>query len=195
VFDLGGVLIAWRPQEIAEATFDDAEAQKRVVAEIFQSPLWREFDAGRLDEAAAVRAISRAAGFTEQEMRRLFSAYREALTPMPYAEALVRDLAKRGAALFVLSNINAGIMKHLKQRYDIWRPFRAVMASGEIGLLKPDAEIYEHFCRRYGLVPGDTVLIDDTPENISGARAVGMAGILFQSPEGCLAALDSLAGR
>jgi putative hydrolase of the HAD superfamily len=192
VFDLGGVLIAWQPESIAASLFPDPRDQALVVSRIFKSAMWRDFDAGRLDEAAAARASGLATGLPLDEMRRLFAAYKRALTPMPFTRALLDAAAAPGVDLYVLSNINADIMAHLEGRFDIWHRFRGIVTSGETGLSKPSPEIFEFLINRYGLIPGDTVIVDDTPENIAGARAVGMRGILFRSFGDCRAKLNAL---
>jgi putative hydrolase of the HAD superfamily len=51
--------------------------------------------------------------------------------------------------------------------------------SCELHIAKPDPAIYLHTCDALGLPPGDCLLLDDKPENIRAAKAVGMQGIQF----------------
>jgi 2-haloacid dehalogenase len=51
--------------------------------------------------------------------------------------------------------------------------------SGDEGLLKPEPEIYDLLLTRYGLKADDCIFIDDSQENVQGARAVGMHAIHF----------------
>ena len=53
--------------------------------------------------------------------------------------------------------------------------------SYEIHKVKPNPEIYEALYERYGLNPAECLFIDDLKENIAGARATGMDGIVFES--------------
>jgi 2-haloacid dehalogenase len=50
-------------------------------------------------------------------------------------------------------------------------------------MVKPDRRIYELLLSRNGLPAAESVFIDDSQKNVDGARAVGMAGLHFQSPE------------
>ena len=47
--------------------------------------------------------------------------------------------------------------------------------------MKPDPKIYRILLERFNLVPEQSVFIDDYPQNIEGARKMGMKGIVFTS--------------
>jgi putative hydrolase of the HAD superfamily len=55
-------------------------------------------------------------------------------------------------------------------------------ASHEIGCRKPDAESYQHVLNRMNVRPERAVFIDDLPENLEGARRVGMRTIHAVNP-------------
>jgi putative hydrolase of the HAD superfamily len=59
--------------------------------------------------------------------------------------------------------------------------FDAVIISGEIGMIKPEPEIFEYTCRKLGVEPNEAVFIDDSQRHCDGARAVGMQAILYES--------------
>ena len=50
-------------------------------------------------------------------------------------------------------------------------------------LLKPNQRIYELLLAKYGLIPEETLFIDDTKVNIEGAEKIGIAGIHLDFPE------------
>lgn len=58
-----------------------------------------------------------------------------------------------------------------------------VVFSYESHFLKPEADSYHYLCRKYNICPADSVFLDDRPENVEGARAYGIHGILFESYE------------
>lgn len=55
--------------------------------------------------------------------------------------------------------------------------FDAVVLSGEVGMRKPEPEIFRHTARLLGLDPAECVFVDDLPGNVAGAVAVGMVGV------------------
>ena len=53
--------------------------------------------------------------------------------------------------------------------------------SAEVGLIKPDAAIYEHSLRGVGVAASEALFVDDKSEMFTGARAVGIHAIRFRS--------------
>lgn len=73
--------------------------------------------------------------------------------------------------------------------------FEAVIASGEVGYIKPQPEIYVIAAERLGVLPEECVMIDDIPEFCEGARDVGMQAIQFTSNEQAISDLEALIDR
>jgi putative hydrolase of the HAD superfamily len=72
--------------------------------------------------------------------------------------------------------------------------FDAVVISGDVGMHKPEPEIFHLGAERIGVAPEDCVFVDDLRENCAGAEAVGMRAILHRGPEGTLPQLEELLG-
>ncbi len=72
--------------------------------------------------------------------------------------------------------------------------FDGVIISGEVGLNKPNAAIYELGAERLGLPPSECVFVDDLRENCQGAEAVGMTAVLHRGADGTVPELERLLG-
>ena len=72
--------------------------------------------------------------------------------------------------------------------------FDAVVISGEVGLHKPDPEIFHLGCEKVGLAPEECVFVDDLKENCAGAEAVGMTAVLHRGADTTLPELERLLG-
>jgi putative hydrolase of the HAD superfamily len=72
--------------------------------------------------------------------------------------------------------------------------FDGVVISGEVGMHKPQPEIFELACERVGLAPADCVFVDDLRENCEGAEAVGMTAVLHRGADTTLPELERLLG-
>jgi HAD superfamily hydrolase (TIGR01509 family) len=57
--------------------------------------------------------------------------------------------------------------------------FDVVFCSGDEGVAKPDPAAFVATLERLGVERGSAVFIDDTPENVEAARALGIPSILF----------------
>jgi putative hydrolase of the HAD superfamily len=91
---------------------------------------------------------------------------------------LFAELHSAGIRLAVLSNAPTSMGDHVRRQP--WAQlFEKIVISGEIGLLKPDAEIYDYLLRELASPAGRVAFTDDLAENIAGADAAGIRGIRF----------------
>jgi putative hydrolase of the HAD superfamily len=72
--------------------------------------------------------------------------------------------------------------------------FDAVVISGDVGLHKPQPEIFELGAARIEVPPGECVFVDDLRENCEGAEAVGMTAVLHRGADTTLPRLEELLG-
>jgi HAD superfamily hydrolase (TIGR01509 family) len=179
IFDVGGVLVDWNPQRILEGFYADPGTRKLLADALFLHPDWRALDRGELSEADLVVSVSERAGRPVAELEALLDAIRASLLPKPATIALLRSLHRQRVPLYCLSNMPVSIYAYLRVRHDFWDLFRGIVISGEVGMLKPEPEIYEYLLARFALQAEDTIFIDDMPQNIEGARASGLRGLRF----------------
>jgi epoxide hydrolase-like predicted phosphatase len=72
--------------------------------------------------------------------------------------------------------------------------FDGVVISGDVGLHKPQPEIFLLGAERAGAAPEECVFVDDLRENCEGAEAVGMTSVLHRGAETTLPELEDLLG-
>jgi epoxide hydrolase-like predicted phosphatase len=123
----------------------------------------------------------------EDLVQRLFSR-------LEYDEAMfaaVTAARRAGVKTALLSN-SWGSENYPHERFE--QTFDAVVISGEVGLRKPDPEIFHLAARRLGVAPRDCVFIDDLDRNIEVAEQLGMAGVLHQRTEETVAQVAELLG-
>jgi putative hydrolase of the HAD superfamily len=174
LFDLGGVLIepggVGQMRELSGIGSDD-ELWTR-----WLGCRWvRRFEAGRCspdDFAAGVvgdwQLDLAPAAFLEQ-----FGGW--ANDPFPGAAELVaavRDHARVGC----LSNTNAVQWHARYEATPITEAFEFRFLSFELGMVKPDREIFEEVAARLPVPPGRTLFLDDNAANVTGAEAAGFVG-------------------
>ena len=61
--------------------------------------------------------------------------------------------------------------------------FEAIVVSGEVGVKKPDPEIFRLALDKTGLSPSEVIYIGDTAEDVEGAESAGITPILIRRPE------------
>ena len=189
--DFGGVLTTniWE----SFGSFCDLEGLERDAVR----GLFRE----RGEGLALLRRLERGA-VTDEEFERDFGAMLgvepegligrlfAGLSPEERMIDAVRSARDRGVRTGLISNSwGTGIYERAPLRI-----FDATVISGDVGLHKPQPEIYRLGAERLGLEPADCVFVDDLRENIAGAEAVGMLGILHRDVDESIAAMADALG-
>src|ERR1700734_3888606 len=185
VFDFGGVLVRWQPEAVIAGFYADEPSRALVRDAVIRHPDWIDIDRGSLSESAAIERFAARMGRAAAEMRALMQHIKDSLTPLPDSIALLNELAQRGVPLYGLSNMSAPCVALLKTRHEHWERFRGIVISGEVGLVKPDPEIFHHLAQRHDLIPAETVFIDDHLPNIESAGRLGFPPIHFATAEQC----------
>ena len=99
----------------------------------------------------------------------------------PHRTAFLQELrAQNEYRLFLLSNTNELHIQWVQQDMgdeayqDFKQQFDHFYLSYEMGMRKPDAEIYQKVLAEQGLLPEETLFIDDTEENTVTAARLGI---------------------
>jgi putative hydrolase of the HAD superfamily len=93
---------------------------------------------------------------------------------LPMVQAL---LARVQVAL--ISNTNEIQWRFLRPQLPVLERFSALVLSHELGLAKPDPEIFRSALRRVGRPPEACAFFDDIPAFVEAARALGIQGQVF----------------
>jgi putative hydrolase of the HAD superfamily len=145
-----------------------------------------ELTVDRFEELLAAELVTRDGSpvVAEGVLGRLFAGMRveEAMFE------LVADLRALGVRVGLLSNSWGSTYP----RERIAAAFDHVVISGEVGLRKPQAEIYRLSLDGLGVTPEQAVFVDDAEPNLVGARSVGLRTVLHTDPAGTRAALAEL---
>jgi putative hydrolase of the HAD superfamily len=183
IFDFGGVLVTWRPQEIIESFYAEPELRDALRTHAFHHEDWLAMDRGTLDEPTIVRRIAARMGRPQGEIASLFAHIREALVPIDATVALLHELHDRGFKLYGLSNMSEPIFAHLNARHRFFGLFQGIVVSAAVKFIKPEAGIYDELAKRFTVDFAESVFIDDLERNVEAARALGLRAIQFATTE------------
>lgn len=182
VFDLGGVLIDWDPRYVYRSLFHDEEAMETFLATI-TTPAWNSRqDAGRT-WAEGVESLVAA----HPEHRAMIETYRDRWPDMLGGSfeanvALLGELRDAGVRTYALSDWSAETFPIARERFPFLGWFEGIVISGEVGATKPDRRMFDELGTRFGVVPEDTVFIDDRAGNVAAAAALGFRAIHYRDP-------------
>lgn len=193
LFDFGGVLTT--PVWDSFAAFCRSEGlDPGTVKQLFRTDPGaledlRGLETGALSEQEFERRFGARLGLESHE--RLIDSMFEGMRPLESMVSAVRGIRAGGIATGLVSNswsvdhYDRGLLAEL---------FDASVISAEVGLHKPQPEIYLLAARRLGAAPAACVFVDDLRESCEGAEAVGMTAIRHRDPADTIAALERLTG-
>ena len=92
----------------------------------------------------------------------------------------LRRLRESGMKTGLLSNMHHDMIAYLRTNFDWLDQFDFVTFSAEVGLIKPDAAIYEHALRGLGVGAAEALFIDDREVNVQAARELGIRAVRFR---------------
>jgi putative hydrolase of the HAD superfamily len=190
IVDFGGVLTTsiWPAFEAfcraegleAEAVRELFRSDERALADL------RELETGACPPAEFERRFARHLGIPDRAeglIGRLFGG----LEPDELMIGAVRGARGAGVRTGLISNSWGRTI------YDdavIDELFDAVVISGDVGLHKPQPEIFLLACERLGVEPRAAIFVDDLRENCEGAEAVGMRAVLHRDSERTVEVLE-----
>lgn len=91
---------------------------------------------------------------------------------------LVKKCIKKGHKVYVLSNWDPESFSIIRKKYHmLFDCFNGIVVSGNVGMVKPDPEIFQYLLEKYNLNPQECVFIDDQSENVAAARNAGICAI------------------
>ena len=179
VFDIGKVLLHYDP-ELAYLDVIPDEAERRWFLENICTGAWNiEQDRGRSWQDAEALLIE--AHPEKSSHIRAFRQNWNLMVPHSYDDSVVilRGLIAEGNDVTMLTNFASDTLREAQGRFPFLTESRGVTVSGDIRMLKPDREIYDHHVASFDLDPAATLFIDDSPANVEGAKAAGWQAVHF----------------
>lgn len=192
IFDFGGVLMKTHDRTPRTAWDDRLDIPHGTVESVVHgSEHWRLAQIGRLSVPDYWSAVARALKISEGEVQQLALDYFSADKLDTALIDQIEDLRERGHTVALLSNDSVALMDKLVA-LDIARLFDPLIISAHIGVMKPDARAYQAVLDALQLPGTETIFVDDMPNNIAGAQALGIHGVRYIDGMDLAAALEPL---
>ena len=179
IFDFGRVISAQKPVALFRAYEESLNLEPDSINRImFESRAWQDAMIGRISATDFWQRIGPELGLHSRDeidaFRRRYHAdesiNRDVLR-------LIRQLYNR-YKLAILSNNPPGLTDWLSD-WGILDLFDMVYCSGDEGRVKPDPKAYHSTINRLGVLPQESVFIDDTSGHVKAAQSLGLFGIIF----------------
>ncbi|MBG02066.1 MAG: hypothetical protein CL470_07335 [Acidimicrobiaceae bacterium] len=194
IFDYGGVMSfspLWRVQILA----DEMDVPKEVFSKIIFGTSgendinpWHEAECGRqiLNDEFATQMQIRLAPYGGTFDLDIFLPWVSEAINEADEEIIkvVEELRCRGYPVALLTNAVKEFRPVIEKTIPIYDLFDVIIDSSEVGMRKPEREIYDLTAKELGVANSDCLMIDDLPVNVDGANEAGMTGLLFSDSKG-----------
>jgi putative hydrolase of the HAD superfamily len=192
VFDLGRVLLDFRPLEYLRNILGENELSDKLYKHIFLSDEWLMLDRGTLEINDAIDRISKRIPEEKDYVEFYMLNWYEILVPITGTVETLKKLKNQGYKLYILSNFHKAAFEKVFNKYDWFNNFDGGLISYETHLLKPEPEIYQRLIEKCGIVPEESMFIDDMKLNVESAARIGFNTIQFKDVEQLQSDLEKL---
>jgi glucose-1-phosphatase len=190
IFDLGNVVIDIDPSKTYEAfsELSNSKNPNEIETIIREQKLWANYEKGLLSESEFRSSLKIHLDLkaTDIQIDKAFNAL--LLDIEPKRVEIIKKLGEK-YRLFVLSNTSkihmdefVKIVERCTGCTDFWTLFEKPYLSFEMGMLKPEAEIYNELLNDSNLIPEKTVFFDDLLNNINAAKHLNIKAIQIIKP-------------
>ena len=190
LFDLGKVIVDFDFQSMLRQLCHSCSKPAEEFEKVFVDPEWAlRYERGLVTTREFHEHLCSSGGLEMElsEFCRIWSSiFAEELL---ISEKLLRELKQR-YPLILVSNTNEAHAEHIRQNYSVLDYFDEKIFSFEVGCMKPDRRIYEYAIEASGKPAEALFFTDDRPENIEGARQLGIRAHQFRSESDLIAALQ-----
>ncbi|MBI4176534.1 MAG: HAD family phosphatase [Candidatus Aenigmarchaeota archaeon] len=191
IFDIGGVVVRtdWNKffrKYVKQSRIPSSRLQR----ELIENPEWRECYKGKLAEADIWKRLERDSGIGSAIIRQVRTMWKNVFEIDPEVMKIVEAL-KKHYEVFALTNVGSDSAKFIGDM-GVYKAFDDVVLSFEVGMVKPEQEIYHHLLREFKLEPDECVFIDNLEQNLPPAAELGIKTIKFDSVQQVKRALKKL---
>ena len=109
-----------------------------------------------------------------QRQRSTAQALLQPKAPLPGVQDLLNQARRLGLALAVASSSSFQWVHDNLQRLGLLPYFQELCTAEQVPVVKPDPALYQLALRRLGLLPGEAVAFEDSPNGIQAAESAGI---------------------
>ena len=149
------------------------------------------FDKGRISPTEFYERVVKALG-ARISREKFFAIYNDVFWLNARAVEAMKRVKPNCSRLLLLSNTDPERFGFVKKMFPQILIFDDYILSYELGLTKPEPEIFREAVRRAGCPADECAFIDDLPENVEAAVSLGAKGVLYTPTTDLVAELSRL---
>lgn len=202
---MGGVLVDYHTLEYYTARGYSPDMARKLADVTMGSPYWAQFDIGLMPYNWILDKMKSLDSSLSQEIEKSLRRQEGIVTRRSESKDWIETFRRCGYRVLVLSNFSKAALRDCAQALDYlgenlggtgkigtYGVISEGILSCDVHAIKPYPAIYAILLTRYGLIPEETVFVDDVESNLAGARPYGIHTVLFQSRDQVLEDIEKL---
>lgn len=191
-FDWSGVVADDSGDDFIESSLREIGAANTQIPEIIKNE-FSQFMLGQISETEYWDKVKNNYGLNVDDFRIGYFNNWQGIKPNIHIIEFVHELKSKGFSVGLISNIISPVRDIIK-RFGYYDIFNEAILSCEVGLLKPQKEIYELALHRMDAVVQESIFIDDKQLNLDTANTMGFVTLLAKTPEQIINEVNKLIG-
>jgi HAD superfamily hydrolase (TIGR01509 family) len=191
LWDVGNVVVRWNPRTLYEQFFEEPAECDRFLSHVCTMEWHVRHDLGVTFEENRKPLLSQFPEYAEAICaweQRWWDMFSGTITE---TESAIEALHARGVPQFVLSNMSHEVFDGIVAMSPAFQRIDGFVISAQEKLIKPQAELYQRTCARFGYAPQDFFFVDDSAWNIAAAAELGFDTLHFTDPAALRPALEA----
>lgn len=173
VFDLGGVILNGKSQDVLDNLNISKELKKEIIEKFLNEVSKLDFMDGTIEECYSKSGLN----LDEKTKDYVLHYYMH----RKYNEDVLslKDKLSKNYDIYILTNMNTEVTDYLKEVH-VLDNVKGVIVSQDYHEVKPNEEIYNILINKYNLIPSECVFIDDNENNVNTAKRLNMNGFIYK---------------
>jgi epoxide hydrolase-like predicted phosphatase len=181
IFDLGGVLFTNGTKQFITFLSQQYNLDRELVKDVLDGDLGSQYREGKINRDTFWKQTLEKLKINV-DIDRLEEQWINGYELIAGTKDIIFELNKQYKVYYLSDNVRERVEK-INNRYNFLQWFEDGIFSHEVGVRKPNPEIYKYALQKINVEPHEAIFIDDKPSALAPAHEMGMKTILFESPE------------
>lgn len=186
IFDLGNVLIDFKPIKYIKSLGYDDEKALEIFNKTIKDSIWADMDRGIYrDKESYVKAFKTKYPEIQDDIDKFLGGpwIENVIFPLKDNLKMIDLVKEKGLKYYILSNYPKDAFEYTYDMCPFIQNGDGMVISYDVLMIKPDKNIYLKLLDKYGLKANECLFIDDLDINIEGAKSVGINAFVFKDLE------------
>ncbi len=181
IFDLGGVLFTNGTKKFIQDVSQTYDLDPQLVKEVMDGELGSQYREAKITRDEFWRAALEKLSISES-IDSLERQWIDGYELIEGTKDIILELSKKYKVFYLSDNVRERVDK-INSKYNFLEWFEDGIFSHEVGVRKPNPEIYKYTLKKAQVNPNEAIFIDDKQSALDPAKEMGITTILFESPE------------